>query len=236
MTSPARRRRLGTRVACGCVAVALAAVGAFAAAATQPELAAAAPSVPVTFVQEPFTGSQVQVSSDWEVMGVPSSTNAACLTAATSTSEAPVPGCGGTPDTSGQGALRLTGAATEEEGGVASTFSLPASEGIDITFDTYQYASSSSCTPTSSCGADGLMFFLAAADPADPQPPESLGYPGGYLAYSGNYSGGASKPGLADGYLGGALTSSATSPTASPTAVAVRTPAGPASTRRSPTR
>jgi hypothetical protein len=166
-----------------------------------PGLADASPSAPVAFVDEPFTGAGLQVPSDWEVPSVPSGTNAACLTALTATSTTiPVPACGGTHDVAGNGALRLTGAATGEEGGVADDVALPSAQGLDITFDTYQYASSASCNPISTCAADGIMFFLAAANPADPQPPTTLGEPGGYLAYSGNTTGGG--PGLDNGYLG----------------------------------
>jgi hypothetical protein len=167
-----------------------------------PGVADASPSAPVAFVAEPFTGAGLQVPSDWEVPSLLSGTNAACLTALTATSSTiPVPACGGTPDTPGNGALRLTGAATGEEGGVADDVALPSAQGLDITFDTYQYASSGSCNPISTCAADGIMFFLAAANPADPQPPTALGEPGGYLAYSGNTANGGG-PGLEDGYLG----------------------------------
>lgn len=169
----------------------------------QPGQALATPTAPIAFVQEPFTNGQVQVSPDWEAPAVPSLTNAACLTAATSTTQVPIPGCGGSADTAGHGALRLTGANTDEEGGVASTVALPSAQGIDITFDTYQYGSSSTCTgdPVSSCAGDGLMFFLAAANPTSPEPPSSLGEPGGYLAYSGNTNSGGGN-GLVNGYLG----------------------------------
>jgi hypothetical protein len=78
---------------------------------------------------------------------------------------------------------------------VADTVALPSAQGLDITFDTYQYGNGSSTA------ADGLMFFLAAANPEDPQPPTTLGAPGGYLAYSGN-TGSGGGAGLDDGYLG----------------------------------
>ena len=152
--------------------------------------ASASSPAPIAFVQEPFTGPATEVPPGWEVPGVPSGGNVACLTAATSTATT-IPTCGGTPDAAGSGALRLTAATASEEGGVAGTVGLPSSQGLDITFDTYQYGG----TPS----ADGMMFFLAAANPAAPQPPTSLGEPGGYLAYSGSSGGG---PGLVDGYLG----------------------------------
>ncbi|HMK96734.1 MAG TPA: hypothetical protein VK425_04245 [Acidimicrobiales bacterium] len=154
-------------------------------------MASSSLAAPVAYLQEPASGNQFEAPSDWELPQVPSGTNVACLTAATSTSQSPVPGCAGAPDAPGQGVLRLTAASTYEEGGVASTLSLPTASGLDITFDTYQYGGGTGTA------ADGLMFFLAAANPAAPQPPPSLGEPGGYLAYSGN-----SGPGLTDGYLG----------------------------------
>ncbi|HTW05945.1 MAG TPA: hypothetical protein VME46_00440 [Acidimicrobiales bacterium] len=154
----------------------------------------ASPAAPIAFWQEPFTGAGLDVPADWSVPSVPSGTNAACLSALTATSSSvPVPACGGTADPVGSGALRLTGAATGEEGGVANARALPTAGGLDITFDTYQYHAGTGSA------ADGLMFFLAATSPQDPQAPASLGGPGGYLAYSGNTAGGA---GLADGYLG----------------------------------
>jgi large repetitive protein len=154
---------------------------------------ASATGVNIALVQEPFTGSTVLEPNDWSLPGTPSGTNVACLTAGTSTSETPIPGCGGSADAAGRGALRLTRVATNEEGGVADLEALPSSQGLDVSFETYQYGNASN--------ADGIMFYLAASNPADPQVGAVLGEPGGHLAYSGG-SGAPTGAGMVDGYLG----------------------------------
>jgi hypothetical protein len=145
---------------------------------------------PDALVQEPFTGSALSDPADWYVPAVSSGTNSACITASSGTSGL-LPGCGGTTDSSGNGALRLTAATTDQEGGVAETVPILSSDGLDVTFDSYQYG-------TSNAG-DGTLFFLAAVNPADPVPPTTLGQPGGFLAYGGDPTFG---PGLSDAYLG----------------------------------
>ena len=74
---------------------------------------------------------------------------------------------------------------------MAYGLSIPTTQGIDATFDTYQYGSNSK--------ADGIALFLAAVNPADPAPVAAIGQPGGYLGYAGNSSDGN---GMVDGYLG----------------------------------
>jgi uncharacterized repeat protein (TIGR01451 family) len=164
----------------------IAVIAATALLGTDPQLALAGGTVLVT---EAFTGTTTS-SSHWVLPSAPTGSNKACLTAGTNASQTPVPGCAlSTPDASGSGALRFTSAATNQEGGVAYTLAVPTSYGVDATFDSYQYGGT---------GADGIGFFLAAANPADPQPPASIGQPGGDLGYSGQ--GGSA--GLTDGYLG----------------------------------
>ena len=157
---------------------------------------AAATASPLLYLTEPFSGSQVQVPADWVRPALPSGTagkNIACLTASGSTTQTPIPGCSASPsDPSGSGALRLTSAADNEDGGVSYATSVPSSQGLDVTFDTYQYGGS---------GADGILFYLAGADPSQPAPPASLGPPGGHLGYSGG-SASPSGSGIANGYLG----------------------------------
>ena len=68
---------------------------------------------------------------------------------------------------------------------------MPTSQGIDATFNTYQYGGNN---------ADGIAFVLAAVDPANPVAPASIGQSGGALGYSANA--GSSLVGLADGYMG----------------------------------
>jgi len=144
------------------------------------------------FVQEAFNGSTT-ASGHWTVPAAPSgNTNIACLTASGATAGTPIPGCQSTAlDASGSGALRLTNTGGGEEGGVAYGLSIPTTQGIDATFDTYQYGSNSK--------ADGIALFLAAVNPADPAPVAAIGQPGGSLGYAGSSSTGN---GMVDGYLG----------------------------------
>ncbi|HET9060055.1 MAG TPA: hypothetical protein VFN61_09055, partial [Acidimicrobiales bacterium] len=153
---------------------------------------AGTPSAPIDLSEEPFSYSQPFVPSRWSVPALPSGTNAACLTAGSSTTQTPVPGCGGTTDPGGQGALRLTGASGATEGGVSSAFALPTSSGLDFTFDTYQYGGTGS-------PGDGLLFYLAATDPSNPSAASSLGGAGGDLGYT---SGNSAATGVTNAYLG----------------------------------
>ncbi len=124
---------------------------------------------------------------------VVSSSNIACLTAGLSTSQTPIPGCDlPAPDPNGSGALRLTYALNNEAGGVTMTSAFPTANGIDVSFDSYQYGGT---------GADGISLAFAVANPADPIPPSTTGPAGGHLGYAG----GAAAPsgnGLPYGYLG----------------------------------
>ncbi len=120
--------------------------------------------------------------------------NSACLTAGTDPSQAPVPGCNlSPPDASGSGALQFTSLAQYSEGGAFYDSSIPTSQGLDIAFDSYQYA------PSGTDPADGIGFVIAAADPSDPLPVAALGGVGGSLGYS-PYQ--LQSSGLTDGYLG----------------------------------
>jgi hypothetical protein len=149
--------------------------------------AEALPPPQTTFVQQTFTGSSA--GSGFAKPAAPGAANVACLTAGTDASSTPIPGCGGTADANGSGALRLTDTGLSEAGGVGSTVSVPISQGLDATFDSYQYGGT---------GADGLTFYLAATDPISPQVPTELGQLGGSLGYSDQGAGN----GLANGYLG----------------------------------
>ena len=196
MGSLAPRGRRGAVVAAGSI---LGSVLMVALALTIGLVGAGATSQDFPFVVEPFTNSALLVPSDWKLPALPAGvtgTNVACLTASkatTKTATNPIPGCTKTKATaSGTGALRLTKAVTTEDGGVAFTTAVPSGDGLDINFDTFQYGGT---------GADGIMFFLAGANPANPKPPATLGPPGGHLGYSGSTAGPAGT-GLADGYLG----------------------------------
>jgi hypothetical protein len=154
--------------------------------ANSPAGAATAP-----LVNESFTGTSVAASS-W-VLPSASGTgevNGACLTASSDTAQTPIPGCGASAGTAA--GLQLTQPVTNQEGGLAYTSSVPSSLGLDVTFDSYQYAGT---------GADGIVFFLAASDPTNANAsPITLGPTGGYLGYSTNAPAGVA--GLTHGYLG----------------------------------
>ena len=177
---------MGKRVRCGgrglCGAVALLS-GVLLACSAAPALASTE-----TLMSETFRGATTS-SSNWRLPAAPSGSNVACLTAGSSS--APIPPCTPATDPAGSGALRLTSAATTLEGGIVWGTSVPTIDGLDATFDAYQYGSSN--------GADGISFFLAAANPSNPRAPAAIGSPGGDLGYSSDDVGDA---GLTDGYLG----------------------------------
>src|ERR1700733_3107467 len=105
----------------------------------------------------------------------PTGTNAACLSAAGNAVKNPLASCGTSTDPQGSGKLRLTPAVTTQEGGVFASTSVPTSQGLDVTFNSYQYGGG---------GADGIAFVLAAVDPANPVTPSIIGQSGGALGYS----------------------------------------------------
>ena len=102
----------------------------------------------------------------------------------------PLYSCSAPNDSQGSGTLRFTQAVTGEEGGAFSNTSVPTSQGLDVTFNSYQYGGT---------GADGLAFVLAAVNPANPVIPSTMGQSGGALGYSAQNS---STNGLSYGYLG----------------------------------
>ncbi|RZT77371.1 putative Ig domain-containing protein [Micromonospora violae] len=120
-------------------------------------------------------------------------TNAACLSAAGNTTTGPLLSCTTSTDPQGAGKLRLTPATVNRQGGVFAAVSVPTSQGLYLTFNTYQYGGSNP-------GADGLAFALAAVDPANPRSPSTLGPSGGSLGYSAAFNGVSA--GLSNGYLG----------------------------------
>lgn len=149
--------------------------------------AQADPAGQTVFVNTGFTGA---TAPGYTKPAAPSGANVACLTASSATTATPIPGCSSPSiDTSGSGALLLTSAEGELEGGVGSTQSVPISKGLDASFDSYQYGGT---------GADGIVFYLAATDPYNPAVPTAIGQAGGSLGYSAT----GANPGLAHGYLG----------------------------------
>ncbi len=110
----------------------------------------------------------------------------ACLTGAPA---APAPGPGDHPlggcangvgpvppsDAAPYGYLRLTDASTDQAGAVLYNRALPANQGLDVTFDQWQYGSTTPANP-----ADGISFFLVNGDGALTHP----GAFGGSLGYA----------------------------------------------------
>lgn len=121
---------------------------------------------------------------------MPTGSSGVCLTAGSDTTAAPIPDCdSGTPDADGSGALELTDNSGYQVGTVYNSVALPTSNGLDITWDSYQF---------NGTGADGISFDLAAVNPDDPEPPSTVGPAGGSLGYSTSNS----DPGVPYGYLG----------------------------------
>ena len=137
-----------------------------------------------------FTG--VSVSAGQWVLPTAAGGNQACLTAGLANPLSSVVNCSPTTDADGSGALRLTTNGGSQVGSVFDTASLPTSQGLDVSFNAYQFLK------TSGRGADGISFALTAANPFDPVPPTTTGPTGGSLGYS--TTGG--NDGLPDGYLG----------------------------------
>jgi hypothetical protein len=150
-------------------------------------LAAGSPLVSETFANNSTPAGQ------WSLPAAQSGTNVSCLTAGPVTAATSIPNCASPPDTSGNGALRLTNNGGNEVGTVFYEASLPTSQGLDITLHTYQY---------NGTGADGIAFILAATDPSSPAPPAVTGPPGGDMGYSANTKNSPATAGVPDGYLG----------------------------------
>jgi len=122
-----------------------------------------------------------------------SGANAACLSAAGNATANPLASCTTATDPQGSGKLRLTPDTGGKVGAIFAGASVPTSQGLDVTFNSYQYGSA---TPS---GADGIGFVLAAVNPANPAVPVATGPSGGSLGYSAQASNAFS--GLSDGYL-----------------------------------
>jgi hypothetical protein len=69
----------------------------------------------------------------------PTGANVACLSAAGNATANPLASCPTSTDPQGSGKLRLTPNLGTQEGGVFATSTVPTSQGLDVTFNTYQY-------------------------------------------------------------------------------------------------
>jgi hypothetical protein len=63
--------------------------------------------------------------------------NMACLTAKGNNKTGPLLSCGSSTDNQGSGTLRFTSTDTGQEGGVFASTSVPTSQGLDVTFNSY---------------------------------------------------------------------------------------------------
>lgn len=101
------------------------------------------------------------------------------------------------PDGAPHGYLRLTDSSNDQSGAVLYNHALPANQGLDVTFDQWQYGSTTPATP-----ADGISFFLVNGDTALTHP----GAFGGSLGYAQKLPNddptAAFLPGVDRGYLG----------------------------------
>lgn len=139
-----------------------------------------------SLLSETFTNSTTS-SAGWQM---PTGSSGVCLTAGTNTSATPIPDCdAGTPDANGSGALQLTNNGASQVGTVYNSVALPTSDGLDVTWDSYQF---------NGTGADGISFDLASVNPSNPVPPATVGPSGGSLGYAAI----GSTPGVPYGYLG----------------------------------
>jgi uncharacterized repeat protein (TIGR01451 family) len=147
-----------------------------------------------TLFVQPFKNNTPDPAYPVNLPALPSGavgTNTACLTASGNPTGAGLHSCATNTDAPGLGTLRLTNTSTFQEGGLFGATSVPTSQGLDVTFNAYQYGGNS---------ADGMAFVAAAVDPANPLPPANIGQPGGALGYSSTKQG--NLPGLANAYLG----------------------------------
>lgn len=138
-------------------------------------------AAPVSFLQDTFTGSTTTPNA-WLYGGTK---YVACLTAGNNTAGS-VPACKDATDTSGNGALRLTNAdlVGGQAGFVIYNQPFTTAGGIDIMFDSFQYAGAQSAGRT----ADGISFFLIDGS-ASPTGPGTPGYGLGYNNLQGGYVG-----------------------------------------------
>ncbi|MFD8483924.1 hypothetical protein [Kitasatospora sp. NPDC059673] len=151
-------------------------------------------------LQEDFTGA----TADPRFVAV----GAACLTGAPVSAlgpdgrplgGCPIPQTGPVPplDSSPFGYLRITDASNDQNGAVLFDQALPASAGLEVTFDQWQYGSTTPATP-----ADGIAFFLVNGDVTLTHP----GAFGGSLGYAQKLPDDNPNltflPGVDSGYLG----------------------------------
>lgn len=153
---------------------------------------AAESAIGTVLFDQPFRNNTADGNGAVVLPALPSGatgTNTACLSSLGNTTTGVLRSCTTDTQLPGLGRLRLTNSTTNKTGGLFSAVSVPTSQGLDVTFNSYQYGGG---------GADGMAFVLTAVDPANPKSPANIGQSGGALGYT-SFS---TSPGVAYGYLG----------------------------------
>jgi hypothetical protein len=136
----------------------------------------AAPDPGPAMYSETFAGDSAGAKDTW-IAGAGRDSALPCLTAGRDADVGDIASCHWKhPDGRGQGVLRLTGNGRQQSGFVLYTKPLNATQGLYISFDMYQYD-----TTTPRGGADGIGFVLIDGKHA----PVTAGAPGGWLGYRG---------------------------------------------------
>lgn len=157
---------------------------------------------------EAFQDAAVADPAAWVASGSGGSATgwpgAPCLTAGTNTAQTPIKGCNlASPDGTGSGALRLTGADNSRSGIAFGTQALPTTGGLDISFHQAQYGATSAfggICGTSYTG-DGIAFFLVDGGSSSTTP----GGFGGGLGYANTRATDPCSPGAVPGVSSGLL-------------------------------
>jgi FG-GAP-like repeat len=152
-----------------------------------------------------FTGATA-IENNWTVLkGSGATTKNPGLTAGTSTTFPTVPanglpGFGGTPDTAGQGVLRLTDSAESQAAAVIYNQSIFSKTGVVIEFEYFQYGGKALDVGNGvTKKGDGISFFLLDGGAATPT--QAGGFGGG-LGYAQNNTVAGQGAGIVGGYLG----------------------------------
>jgi uncharacterized repeat protein (TIGR01451 family) len=129
-----------------------------------------------TLYSESFADGTAGSAGTW-LVGAGAHSGMPCLTAGDDSDLSDIPSCHWRhPDDGDHGVLRLTGNSRLQSGFVLNTKPLDATEGLDISFNMYQYD-----TTTKKGGADGIGFVLIDGTHS----PATAGDPGGWLGYRG---------------------------------------------------
>jgi large repetitive protein len=199
LSAPRSWPRVLTAAALLSSAMVVTAAGSAPAALAAPARYSAPQASGTVLFNQPFHDNTVDGSAG--SVSVPTSTasgaaNSACLTASGNSTANPLASCPSPSDAQGSGTLRLTPDTGGKVGGIFASTSVPTSQGLDATFNTFQYGTA---TPA---GADGIAFVLGATNPASPSTPTAIGPTGGALGYSSTSATSPAQSGLPYGYMG----------------------------------